>query len=386
MKPEERSISRAQVRGATAEEAVGNFHAALSRPDAALVVFFCSPCYKLATVAAEMAQRFGDITVVGCTTAGELGPAGYVEASISGACFSAGQFSAAARSIHSLDKFSLSGAQAVVQELLQELESRAPGANAENTFGFLMIDGLSVREELVTRVLQSALGKIPLVGGSAGDGLNFGQTWVYGEGGWHANSAVLTLVSSAAPFKPLMTQHFLAADQRCVVTAADPVNRIVHEIDGRPAAEAYAALVGVGVDQLDPMRFAASPMTVLIGGTNYVRSISQALPDGSLKFFCAIEEGMVLRVTHAADLVANLEEAFRSINDQIGPPQIVLGCECIMRRLEVEQKGLLERVTKLMEQNRVSGFVTYGEQYRGVHVNQTFSGIAIGERKREEHD
>jgi hypothetical protein len=386
MKPEERSISRAQVRGETAVEAVRNFHDAVCLPDAALVIFFCSPRYELATVAAEMTRCFGSIPVVGCTTAGELGPAGYADGSISGACFAASQFSSAARCIHSLDRFSLAGAQSVVQELLQELESLAPGTNADNTFGFLMIDGLSVREESVTRVLQSALGKIPLVGGSAGDGLNFGRTWVFGEGGVHANSAVLTLITCNVPFKALMTQHFLAADQRCVVTAADPVNRIVHEIDGRPAAEAYAELIGTEVAKLDPMHFAASPMTVLIGGTNYVRSISQALPDGSLKFFCAIEEGMVLRVTHAADLVANLEDAFRSICSEIGQPQIILGCECIMRRLEVEQKGLLARVTELMERNRVSGFVTYGEQYRGVHVNQTFSGIAIGYPTRGGHD
>jgi hypothetical protein len=31
-----------------------------------------------------------------------------------------------------------------------------------------------------------------------------------------------------------------------------------------------------------------------------------------------------------------------------------------------------------MAQNRVFGFSTYGEQYNGLHLNQTFTGVAIG--------
>jgi hypothetical protein len=153
---------------------------------------------------------------------------------------------------------------------------------------------------------------------------------------------------------------------------------VVREIDGRPAAAAYAELVGVDVRNLDPMRFAASPMVVVIGGVSYVRSISKALPDGSLKFFCAIDEGMVLRVAHGTDLLQNLDHALVSICNAIGDLQLLLGCDCILRRLEIVQTGLVGRVAELLERYRVIGFNTYGEQYRGVHVNQTFTGIAIG--------
>jgi hypothetical protein len=31
----------------------------------------------------------------------------------------------------------------------------------------------------------------------------------------------------------------------------------------------------------------------------------------------------------------------------------------------------------------VVGFSTYGEQYRSMHVNQTFTGVAIGKAKRK---
>ena len=36
------------------------------------------------------------------------------------------------------------------------------------------------------------------------------------------------------------------------------------------------------------------------------------------------------------------------------------------------------QVADLLETHRTVGFSTYGEQFRGIHVNQTFTGIAIG--------
>lgn len=43
-----------------------------------------------------------------------------------------------------------------------------------------------LREEPVTRALQNALGSLPLLGGSAGDGVNFGRTHIYFEGQFHS--------------------------------------------------------------------------------------------------------------------------------------------------------------------------------------------------------
>jgi hypothetical protein len=262
---------------------------------------------------------------------------------------------------------------------MQRLESLEPGADADNTFAFLLIDGSSVREEPVTSALQHALGEIPLVGGSAGDGLDFGTTYVYLDGAFHTDSAILVLVNTALPFKIFKTQHFVPSDQRVVVTAADGEHRIVKEIDGWPAVEGYARLVGLNVKSLDPMRFAAQPMVVLIDGTNYVRSIQKANPDGSLTFFCAIEEGVVLRAATGVDLVENLEHTLSEIRAAVGQPQLIVGCDCILRKLEIVQRGLVDRIEAVFRDNNVIGFNSYGEQYCGVHVNQTLTGVAIGE-------
>lgn len=127
-------------------------------------------------------------------------------------------------------------------------------------------------------------------------------------------------------------------------------------------------------------------MVVVIGGTNYVRSIAKANSDGSLTFFCAIDEGMVLRVAHGANLVDNLEQTFAAIRAAIGEPQLIIGCDCILRRLEIVQARLIDRVEDVFRRNKVIGFNGYGEQYRGVHVNQTLTGIAIGGGAPEAED
>jgi hypothetical protein len=371
-------IRRAQSCATEARQAVYEFHAAVSQPDMELVVFFCSSEYDLDVLAAEMSRLFAGIQVVGCTTAGEIGPAGYRSHSLSGASFSVGSCMAVSGLLDHLSQFDIARGHDLAQTLLQRLESKTPQASPDNSFALLLIDGLSVREEPVAHDLQYALGKITLFGGSAGDDLKFVQTCVYSDGRFHSDSAALILISTSLPFKIFMTQHFVSTDKRLVVTEADPARRIVKEINGLPAAAEYARLVGVDVNDLNPMRFSASPVVVKIGSTDYVRSIQKVNTDGSLTFFCAIEEGVVFRMAHGVDLVNNLEQTFDTIRAEIGPPQLVFGCDCILRNLEVSQNGLKDRVGEIFRRNNTIGFSSYGEQFHGVHVNQTFTGCAIG--------
>ncbi|HEX2670453.1 MAG TPA: FIST C-terminal domain-containing protein, partial [Polyangiaceae bacterium] len=132
------------------------------------------------------------------------------------------------------------------------------------------------------------------------------------------------------------------------------------------------------VDQLTPMVFAAHPVVVKVGGDYYVRSIQKVNDDGSLTFFCAIDVGVVLTVARGIDLIDNLEQAFEAVQTQVGDVELVLGCDCVLRRIEIQQRHLADEVSRIFIDNRVVGFATYGEQFNAMHVNQTFAGVAIG--------
>ena len=373
-------IRRGQSCATDAREAAREFHAAVAQDNAALVVFFCSSTYDLPVLADELNRLFVGLPLIGCTTAGEIGPAGYREHSLTGMSFPSGHTTVLVTRIDDLEHFSMSEGQAVSRALLRELELRDPQAGPENSFALLLVDGLSLREEQVARALQNGLGKVRLFGGSAGDDLKFERTLVFSDGAFRANAAVLALCTTDLPFKVFRTQHFVRAEERLVVTDADPARRIVNEINGLPAATEYARLIGVQVGDLRPEVFAASPVVVLIDGTDYVRSIQKANEIGSLTFYSAIDTGIVLRVARGVDLIANLQTKFEEIRAEIGPPQLVIACDCILRNLEMTRNGLRENVEKILQRNQAIGFSTYGEQIDGVHVNQTLTGIAIGLR------
>lgn len=362
--------------------AVKEFHAAVCQPNMELIVFFCSSHYDLEVLANEINSMFPNERVIGCTTAGEIGPGGYTKDSLSGASFSSDGFTVADGYIEDLHHLNNEKGQVFVNNLLQQVEARALTTTSDNSFAFLLIDGLSLREEPTVRILQNALGKITLFGGSAGDDLSFKQTLVFSEGAFRAESAALVLVNTIYPFKVFKAQHFVCGNERLVVTKADPSQRIVNEINGYPAVAEYARLVNTPVEKLNPMQFSATPIVIRINGVDYVRSIQKANPDGSLTFYCAIDNGLIFMAAHGIDLIKNLEQTFNEIQSEIGKPQLILACDCILRNLEIQREGLKPEVEKIFRDNHVVGFSTYGEQFMGVHINQTLTGLAIGESRR----
>jgi len=371
-------ITRAQSCAEDALTAVEEFYRGVYQPDLAVVIFFCSSLYDLDVLSREINRLFSGVKVIGCTASGTYGTHGFRARSLSGIGFSRSVCVAEVCGFENLQSFDAFAAQQQVQHLRQSLEAQAPWVQSINTFALQLIDGLSIREETVTRTIQNALGAVFMTGGSAGDDLRFRQSLVFFDGAFHPDCAALALIATRLPFYQFMTQHFSPLDERMVVTRADTEQRIVHEINALPAAEEYARCAGVTGARLDAGLFACLPVVVKVGNHHYVRSIQQVLPDGGLRFYCAIEEGMVLRLARNGDLVENLAQLFATIESKIGSPLLVIGSDCVLRRQEIEQNQLTTAVDKLCSEHRLYGFASYGEQYRGVHLNQTFSGIAFG--------
>jgi hypothetical protein len=372
------SIRKGTTQRRDPEEAAEQLHAAIWQPGIGLAVFYCAADFDLPALAAALHRRFGDVNLVGCTTAGEITPQGYLAGSLTGFSLAAPGLDVAT-ALLPLRPFDAAATAAAVGGLLRGLGTRdGLPPSATDTFAFLLVDGLAMQEELLVSCIHQRLGGIELVGGSAADDTRFGATHLYHGGRFHRDVALLNLVRTDLPFLAFRTQHFVHSEKRMVVTQADPANRIVHRINGRPAAREFARLVGLEIAELTPMIFATHPVVVRAGGQYYVRSIARVNPDESLTFFCAIDEGIVLTIAHGVDMVGNLQKAFDEVRATLGKPQLVLGCDCILRRLETEREGIKERIGAIFADNNVVGFATYGEQFNSMHVNQTFTGIAIG--------
>ncbi|MEW6445922.1 MAG: FIST N-terminal domain-containing protein [Pseudomonadota bacterium] len=370
-------MPRVQVRSSSAHEAIRMLRERMGDEPLGLVILFCSTSYPRDELAREASRLFSGVPLIGCTSTGELGPDGHRSGTLSGVGLPLGLFVAATRKID-LSSLSAAHAHSMVTDARSELVERAPWASSFNTFAFLLVDGRSNQEERAARYLQAALGGIPLIGGSASTDATSPHAWCLDERGFHAGTAVFALVASKRSFKPFMTNHFIATAHRVVVTEANADRRIVREFDGRPAVDVYAELLGVRPDELDTGHFATAPFAVMFGGVNYIRSVKCVLPDGGLQFYCAIEKGAVLRLARDGDLLEDLKRTFFNLREELGSLDLVLGCDCVLRKTAIEQQGLTPDIESLMTGNNVSGFNSHGEQFRGIHVNQTFTGIAFG--------
>ncbi|HEY5372532.1 MAG TPA: FIST N-terminal domain-containing protein, partial [Polyangiaceae bacterium] len=248
---------------------------------------------------------------------------------------------------------------------------------SERAFGLVLVDGTSRAEERLAASLYQSLGAIPLIGGSAGDELACQHTYVYHEGRFLRDAALFALFETTLPFATFKVQHVTPGRHKLVVTMADPEQRVVQEFNGEPAAEAYAETLGVEVEELNSLLFSKNPLIMLVGGEQYVRSVERVNADHSLGFFCALEEGLVLTVGESGDPLSALQRGFEGVRERIGTPEVVLGFDCVLRRLEFEHAGTDHAVGELMSKNRVVGFSTYGEQYNAIYLNQTLSAVAL---------
>ena len=360
--------------------AVAELREQLSGCDIETVVLFISPVFELAPLREAINREFSGVKVIGCTTAGEITPEGYREGTITGAAFNAEQFKINSVLMRDIASFSMETGSDVVNAALSGLGLSFPTARhvPAQIFAMLLIDGMCMQEEVVVSSLNRFLDPIPLFGGSAGNGLDFKRTFVFAEGEFHEGAAVLTVFETGCPFEVFKIDHFSPTDQKMVVTEADPNSRLVTEINAECAGPAYARILGLDAEELTPMVFAAYPVVVRIGGEYHVRSIQKLEDDGSLRFYCGIDEGLVLTVANGGDIARNLEHALANLKIAPDSREIILGFDCILRRLEAEQTQKKHEVSAILQRNKVLGFSTYGEQFKSMHVNQTFTGVAIG--------
>lgn len=345
------------------------------------LLFFSQELLDAGSIAEALATRCPGLPYAGCSTAGEITPAGLGEGQAVALLFPSDNFAAVSAMVQGISSSGLDAVAGEVEALKLSLYARLGSPRTAQIFALCFIDGLSYAEEAVTSAIHWSLDDIPLIGGSAGDDLKFKTTTLLCNGMVASDCAVIMLVATDIPFHVFKTDNFVPTNDKLVVTESDPQKRVVLEFNAGVAAEEFAAAVGVNAADLSPLSFASHPVVVRVGGETYCRSIQKVNPDGSLSFFCAIDDGVVLTVAEPRGMVESTRTAFRSVSERLGGIDMILGFDCVLRRLDAQNRQVLREISELYRENRVVGFGTYGEQYRSMHLNQTFTGIAFGERR-----
>jgi hypothetical protein len=369
-------INAAQSSAGDAGQAIREIAAKVRQEEAAFILFFCSVRYDLKALAAEIRENFLGTPVIGCTTAGEFGPLGYSLGGIVAASFPAAEFTFASAALPSASGGDPDSTRAALADLHARIGS------LPHRMVILLTDGLSGMEESVAQASHREFPDVPVLGGSDGDEERYASTAVFHDGAFHAEESLVAAISTSRAILPFLTHPFFGSSEPLVVTEADARRRLIIEINGNPANAEYARAIGIVPEALAVGHFTANPFVVRVNGVDFVRSIQSILPDGSLKLYCAIKRGVVLRIGKGTSLFENRRTLAKSLRKRLGEIDFVLGFECILNRHTLTESGELEGIGRLYQEARMLGFNTYGEQYQGLHMNQTLTGFAIGREEQ----
>lgn len=343
--------------------------------DLDLIFVFSSTEQDPEQVAQALTERFPGVPLAGCTTSGEHLSDGHSRGNLVVTGIQAPEYRWTTASVD-LEGFDKGKAEAAAKELFEAVGVDPEEMDPEKLVSLLFIDGLSGVEEDFTATLADALQGVPLAGGSAGDDLKFEKTWVYGPHGARSGAATLVMAYSpdGAPIQIVKHQHFTTTPRSVVVTRVE--GRRVYEFDGYPALEGYARALGMEPEQVSGDVTFLNPVTFACNGELYVRSIQAIHDDGSISFYCAVEEGMVLDISDHHEMSESLEQGLQFTR----PPEFVVGFNCILRALEATGSELHAEQSEILQKacNTLIGFDTYGEQLNGLHINQTLVAVGFG--------
>lgn len=358
------SIKTAYSSKSELADVVSDIQAQFGDFEANLVVFFASSTFAPEAVSSRIDAAFPTAVTFGCSTAGEIVSGKMLTNSVVAMAF---------------DKNSVKTATAVVLEDLSQ-DSYAAFSAFEQHFGkpmadmdpkqyvgIVLTDGLSGKEELIIDRIGD-LTNVNFIGGSAGDDLKFAATYVYANGKSYSNAAVLVMLEPVGEFTFVKTQSFSPLPQKLTVTKANEAAREVLEFNNKPAALAYAEALGTTVAEA-ANHFMHNPVGLVFEGEPFVRSPQQIKGD-SMIFYCSVVEGMELSLLESTDIIADTQKALEAARQELGGISGIINFNCILRTLELGQKGLSEAYGELFSGDPTIGFSTYGEQFIG-HVNQT---------------
>ncbi|MDR2793233.1 MAG: FIST C-terminal domain-containing protein [Treponema sp.] len=266
------------------------------------------------------------------------------------------------------------------QKIIAELKRKMGYRNLyPNTYlGLLFFDGLCRGEEIVKRFTLEKGFNLNLIGGAAADELTFTKTLVSADELCSDDGVAVMVMKMKIPFYCDHYAHCFPTDTSFVITKADPVKRIVWEIEGQNAAEYYAKVIGVSeAGKLTAVHFAKNPVGIVLGDTVYVRSQNAVIDNRGLQFYCSIEEETKVHLLRRGDIIAHARKSLEDALQYLANIQGALLFNCVLRYVEIQELNKAAEFNRVFEHLAFTGFNTYGEEYL-THHNQSLTAVFFG--------
>jgi hypothetical protein len=360
--------------------------AVAGRADARLLVVFASVAHDLEALLEGIDP--GDVPLVGCSTAGEIGSSGPGDAGVVVMALGGEGFAVSTALARGASE-NLRGAGAAVAECVAGVPQRAHRAL------LLLSDGLAGDQQDIVRGAYDVAGStVPLVGGCAGDDLAMRATYQLFGNEVLSDAVVGVAIASDAPLGIGVRHGWRRVGDPMLVTAS--AGNRVHSLDDRPALDVYLERLGAPeLARTDPAAFTRFALTHPLGlgrrsGEDHVRFVGEAdFDDRSLGCIAEVPQGAVAWFMEG-DAESVLNATLAACDDALAPldgagPLGLLAFDCIARRGILGDDGIAVEIDRIGEAAGgvpVAGFYTYGEIARthgisGFH-NQTLVVLALG--------
>lgn len=371
-------MRRAAVPARSARQVAADLMAALEPPGDSLVIAFVSSQLDPDAVAGELHRAAGSATVVGCTSAGEIG--GAVASSTAVALMLSTEAVRFGVGVAELTRRPLQAGRAAVTAAAIALGHEPHALEPARHVALTLVDGRSAHAEGFCLGTAATAPQIGFVGGSSSDQIGGPpRSALFFGGRAHREAGAVILLEPRMAFSVLMSEHMTPTGARTVVTGADPSRRVIHELDGYPAVSRYHQLLReFGVDAVPDSAMASSfPFAVYIDGQPYVRSVKEVAGE-ELHLAAVVDEGAVLRIMRPGDLVAETRSAFEAVRGRVGELAAVIAFSCCGRHNEAQSRGSVAALDEIYASVPVVGFHSFGEQSGPLLVNHTLAALALG--------
>jgi hypothetical protein len=324
--------------------------------------------------------------LIGATTGGEIDRDGMHAGSVVIAALS-GDFDVGVGLGHGMARDAAAAGESAIRTAARELGARADDLGTRKFVALVIDDGFRYRKEELLLGVMSMNQAMVAVGGGASDSepdpaKQSAELHVDGE--VSTDSAIVALFKTDAPWAALRSHWYVPTGQTLRITKIDSTAKRALEIDGKPAAQRYADLLGVGVGDLEfgtPNGFAVRPTALRVGREYFIRAPWKPLDDGSILFANMLEEGSELELVKITDVVESTRRFFeQELPARVSSPRAALLFHCSGRKWYAQ--STTGKIPALSEVFRAAptcvGMNVHFEIYCGFHINTTLTALAFG--------
>jgi hypothetical protein len=350
------------------------------------IIFFASYLYNSDELASAMNQRFSGIECFGSSSGREISTEGISEHSITAFAFTSDLIlDCHIEVIEHLSTCSTDDVQVHLKRFAEHYNSSLFILEPSKYFGLVFMDFNSKAEEKLFNELGDST-QVVFMGATASDYWQFKDTGVYAKGRYYKNAAVISLFKPAVKFGFEKMESVYEISTPKMVTRSDMNNKILYEIDGRPAAEVYCEATGLDYETIEKGKLTpdilSHPLGIEIDGQRFLRDVFFINDvDRSLQMVCNIPEGLLTHFYKIGDIIEDTQiqliDLRKKYNDNIG---CLFTFTCSNRHQDIISTSNSSKYENMFSDITKVGFCTYGEYYT-VPVNHTSTFLVLLEEK-----